>query len=446
MTTAPERPLVADPTPWNFPTPIRSQLDNGLDLAVHHLPGQHVVSATLLVDHTLDVEPAEVEGITSMVGRTLTEGTQTHAGERFGELLANEGAAMGTNVTATGIQVMIDVPGPRLDSALGLLADAVRQPALTDEDVRRHVALRRAEIAQGKANSAVTATTEYRRRIIDPALRNSRPVGGEDATVAAITGEAVRDFHRDWFGPQRSTLVIGGDFASDPTTMINKVFGDWSGTADAAQHPVMTGGPRTAVIIDRPGAVQADIRLGGWSIDRFDERWPALRVAAYPMGGSFKSRLNGQLREEKGYTYGVNLVFTPLRSGGYFAMQGSFRTDVVGAALSEAREILQVSDRPFVEEELHAAKNFFAGVSPLQYGTADAVVDQTVLQQSMGLPDDYLDQNLAQVLAVTPQDATNAYASIVDVDNLSLVLVGDANALASDVAAAGFEVEVVTND
>ncbi|MDN5724526.1 MAG: insulinase family protein [Propionibacteriales bacterium] len=446
MTSTPERPVVADPTPWSFPIPVRSRLDNGLEIAVHHLPGQHVISATLLLDHSTDVEPAEQEGVTSMVGRTLTEGTRTHAGERFGELLANEGAAMGTAVGTDGIQVMIDVPAPRLEAALGLLADAVRRPALTDDDVRRQVALRRADIAQAKANSAATATTEYRRRIIDPALRASRPVGGEDETVAAITGRAVRDVHASSFGPLRSTLVIGGDFATDPTALIDTVFGDWTGDAGPADHPRTTGGPQTAVIIDRPGAVQADIRLGGWSVDRYDPRWPALRVAAYPMGGSFTSRLNGQLREEKGYTYGVHLVFTPLRSGGYFTVQGSFRTDVVGAALTEAREILRVDERPFTNEELQAAKNFFAGVSPLQYSTADAVVDQTVLQQTMDLPDDYLDQNLTKVLAVTPEQATDAYNSIVDVNELTLVLVGDADALSADVTAAGFEVEVVTND
>lgn len=454
MTSLP-RPEVTPPAPWSFPQPEHHRLRNGIEVLLHHLPGQHVISTTVLLDHELAGEPRASEGVTAMVARLLTEGTVAHPGERFAELLENCGAAMGHDVGQTGVQVMMDVPAPNLDPAVALVAEAVRHPELGADDVHRHVDLRLAEIAQRAANSAATATVEFRRRVVGSEHRVGRPVGGETDQVQHLTPELVRSWADEVLRPDRTRIVVGGDLGggTGPDTagvlaLLEERFGDWDTgePSDAVEHPTPGPGAPGCTVVDRPGAVQADVRLGGWGVDRFDPRWPALRVAGYAMGGAFNSRLNTVLREEKGYTYGVRLGFTPLRSGGWFAAQGSFRTEVVGDAVALAREILDVRTDGFTADEVRDAQQYLTGATPLQYATADGVVDQAALQLLMGLPDDYLDQSLAAVLSVDPDLASEGYASVVDPDRLTCVVVGDAAAVVPQLEAAGLSPTVQAED
>ncbi len=442
---AEEQPGIAPPPAWSFPTPQRAQLSNGIDVLVFPRPGQHVISAHLVFDVPLSSEAREMEGVATICARTLDEGTRTHAGEEFAELLETEGAGFGIDVGLSGIQAVLDVPASRLDAAFALFAEAVREPAFSADDVERHVTLRLAEIEQAQANSAQLASIAFRRAVFAADSRAARMSGGEPETVAAVTAASVRDFHTRYFGPRRTTLVLAGDFASDPLALAERYLGGWTdeGQADV-RHVRPEPGPRTALLVDRPGAVQADVRLGSFGPDRKDPRWADLSIASYAMGGAFLSRLNAVLREEKGYTYGVRLNFGPLRSGGSYAVQGSFRTDVVVDAIAEAGRLLDVSGEPFSSEEVSAAISFFTGVSPLRYATADGVADQAATQVLADLPDDYVDRSLADLRAVTPESATDAYRSAVDLADLSLVVVGHADQLADGLRELGYDLTVVS--
>jgi predicted Zn-dependent peptidase len=331
------------------------------------------------------------------------------------------------------------VPASHLDRALELFAEAVTEPSLADRDVNRHVQLRLAEIEQAQANSAHAASIAFRAAVFDETKRASRMNGGEPDTVRGVTQQAVAAFHHDHFGPVAAALVLAGDFVDDPIATAEHSLGSWR---NDHQREVMieepTPGPRRTLLIDRPGAVQADIRVGGFGIDRLDPRWAAISVASYAMGGAFLSRLNAVLREEKGYTYGVRMNFGPLRTGGSFAVQGSFRTEVVADALATTRELITVDDVPFTSQEVTDAVAYFTGVSPLRYATADGVADQAATQILARLPDDYVDRSLALLRSVTPEAATEAYRSLVHPDDLTLVVVGDAERLADPLRAAGF--------
>jgi len=442
----PPQPPVGPPAAWTFPEPARGRLSNGIDTLVYDLPGQHVVSAHLVLDVPLNAEDPDQEGVATICGRVLDEGSRRHPGEEFAELMETEGAGFGIEITLAGTQVVLDVPASRLDRALELFAEAVAEPALADEDVRRHVTLRLAEIEQTHANSAQAATTAFRAAVFDPGTRASRMNGGEAATVAEVTPEAVRDFHRRHYGPAGATLVLAGDFGEDPVAVAERHLGGWR---NDAQERTVYQAPRPAarqvVVLDRPGAGQADVRLGGFSVDRRDPRWADITVASYAMGGAFLSRLNAVLREDKGYTYGVRMQFSPLRAGGSFAVQGSFRTEVVADALALTQDLLSTRDRPFTDAEVQEAVAYFVGVSPLRYATADGVADQTGTQVLAELPEDYVDRSLAALRDVTPSSATRAFEELVPLDDLTLVVVGDASAIADPLRAAGFpDLEVRT--
>ncbi|HET9646852.1 MAG TPA: pitrilysin family protein [Microlunatus sp.] len=440
MSSFPARPVVAPPAAWSFPTPLRSTTSNGLALVVHDLPGQHVVSAHFVLPVGLENEDRGHEGVATITARTLDEGTEAHPGEEFAELLETEGAGFGVDVSLAGIQTVLDVPASRLAAALPLFAEAIIAPALADADVTRHVQLRLAEIEQAKANASHLASMAFREAVFDPASRASRMTAGEPETVAEITPDHARSFHAGRFGPRDATVVLAGDFrGADVGELVERAFGGWQVTGQlAGRREEPAAALRRSVLVDRPGSVQADVRLGGFGVDRSSPQWAAISVASYAMGGAFLSRLNAVLREEKGYTYGVRFGFSPLRAGGTYALQGSFRTEVVADALVTARELLDLSGTPITAAEVTDAITYFVGVSPLRYATADGVADQAASQVLNELGDDWVDRNLAAVAAVTPETATIAYEELVHLDDLTLVVVGDAEKLAEPLRAAGF--------
>jgi zinc protease len=442
------RPAIAPAAVWTFPTPRRGRLSNGIELMIFELPGQHVISAHLVLDVPLNAEGRAIEGVATICGRTLDEGSLRHDGDEFAELLETEGAGFGVDLSLSGLQAVLDVPASHLDRALELFAEAVTEPSLAERDVNRHVQLRLAEIEQAQANSAQIASIAFRAAVFEESRRAARMNGGEPETVSQVSREAVGAFHHDHFGPAGTTLILAGDFADDPVAAAERSLGSWRNDDQrrvVAEEPA--AGIRRLVLLDRPGAVQADVRLGGFGIDRLDPRWSAISVASYAMGGAFLSRLNAVLREDKGYTYGVRMNFGPLRTGGSFAVQGSFRTEVVADALAITRELIDVDRAPFTSQEVDEAVAFFTGVSPLRYATAEGVADQAATQVLARLPEDYVDRSLALLRSVTPEAATEAYRSVVHPDELTLVVVGDADRLADPLRAAGFpDLEVRTPD
>lgn len=440
-------PAITPPGAWSFPSVATHTLDNGIEVHAYHLPGQQIVAAHLVLPTPLNAEPKDREGVATITTRCLDEGTKKHAGEEFAELLETEGAGFGIEVGLSGLQAVLDVPVRRLDRAFGLFAEAVTEPALAAEDVSRHVQLRLAEIEQARVNSAARANQEFRRVVFAAGSRAARMTGGEPETVAKVTADDAAELHASWFGPSGTSLIVAGDLTgTDVVGLAERTFGGWRNAHQrSAVHEAVGPAPRTAILVDRPGAVQADLRLGSYAVDRTDPRWADLTVAGYAMGGAFLSRLNKVLREERGYTYGVRLGFNPLRTGGSYAVQGSFRTEVLVDAVREARELLDVSDRPFDATEVTEAVAYYAGVSPLRFATADGVAAQAAMQLLADLGPDYLDQSLAALRDVTPESATAAYASVIDPAAASLVVVGAADQLAEPLRALGYPDLVVVD-
>lgn len=445
MRKADRRPEVRPPHRWSFPQPMRHRLDNGLQVAAFHRQGQHIASVGLVLDTPLTAEAPDLEGVATVTERCLDEGTRHHPGTSFADAVEGTGSLLSGQVVHSATQLFLDVPAHRLTSALPLLAEAVAEPTLSGDDVLRHRALRLAQIEQVMAQSAQRAAITFRSASISGRFRASRVAGGTAATVAAITPDAVAEFHSRFYRPDGAVLILTGDFTSDPIAAAADAFGSWAGEpATGLTHEVPLAAETSCVLVDRPGSVQADIRLGGFGIDRGDPRWADLQVACHALGGAFLSRLNRVLREEKGYTYGVHLVSHPMRHGGLLAVQGSFRTDVVVDAMSLARSLLDVTSAPLKASEVTDAVTYITGVAPLRYATASGVTEQVAALVAAGLSAAFVDSHTEALTHVTPESATRALQDLLPPDRLTLVVVGDAATLAGPLQDTGWAVDIIT--
>lgn len=437
------RPIVGPPPAWEFPTPRSVTLGNGLRVLVFDRPGQHLIDATLVLDLPLAAERADLEGVSAILQRCLDEGTQTHPGTDFADELEGCGAVLTGGSSHSATHVSLEVPSTRFAAALPLFAEAVRQPQLADDDVRRHVDLRLAEIAQQEAHPSHRGAIAFRSAVIAASFRASRPTAGTAASVARITAADIRAHHDAHYGPGRGTLVLAGDFGTDPLPAVSDALGGWQRDTAAVDHEIPAAAEPRALLIHRPGAVQADVRLGGFGLDRRHPDYAALRLGGFVLGGGFLSRLNRVLREERGYTYGIQLANTPARSGGLLAMHASFRTEVAVAAIAEASELLRVDgDRGITPAELADAVNFLVGIAPLRCATASGISDQVAALIEAGLGADYVNAHTAALLRVTAEEATAAVARHLGADGLSLVVVGDADVLAEPLRAAGLSLAI----
>jgi len=438
------RPELGAPGPWSFPDADVFTLDTGLTVRAYHLPGQHVISVGLALDLPLTAEPADKEGVAALTAACLDQGTRTHPGTSFADAVENCGAVLEATVTYAGTQAYLDVPATHLGTALTLLVEAVREPELSDADVDRERSLALADLEQRLANGSSRADREARIALIDPACRASRRKGGEQETLTTITGEDVRRFHQTGYGPTRATVVVAGDLPADVRQLVTAAFGTWTNPAQRlVAGESVRGRERVAVLVHRPGAVQADVRIGRFTIDRTDPRWADYQLAVHVLGGAFLSRLNVVLREEKGYTYGVHLTNAPLRAGGYTVLSGSFRNEVVADAVALAGPLLAVDAKPLTADELDRSRRYLMGVQPLQYATASGVCNGVLTLLSAGLEHTFVDDLRRRWTAVTPESATEAAAELLPADDLTVVVVGDADALEPDLRAAGFDVQVV---
>ncbi|GAA2178285.1 pitrilysin family protein [Brooklawnia cerclae] len=448
MNTSQPRPEVRPARQWRFPEPRVSELINGISLWLFDMPSQHVISSQVVLDAPVSLEPSGHEGVGTITVSASDEGSRTHPGALLAELLEDQGAVYGGIATQSGTICQLDVPSPRLLPALDLLAEMIREPAFDPGDVERLVALRLAEIEQSVVRSTTAVQLAFQQTVFDPASRSGRPTSGRQADVTRITADDALAFHRLWWQPTGATIILAGALPPGIDAQVAARFGDWQPSGTAVHHEPARPNPGAPAIrvVDRPGAVQADIQIGAFGPDRNDPNWAALEVAACAMGGSFGSRLNRVLREELGYTYGAHAGFRPLRSGGSFSMRTSSRTEVAAEAVREALRLLDLEREPFVPDEIADARTYLLGIAPLQFQTADAIAAQAGILAAAGMSPDWVNAHQERVSGITAEQANASFIGTVRPEALSVVVCGDAERLVPGLAQAGLTADVVELD
>lgn len=444
----PVRPEVRSATPWYFPLPEIHSLGNGLTVWAYHLPGQYVLSMELVLDIALGDEPDGRDGLATMALNCSDEGSESHPGFEMACRIEDIGAAYDGSANWWATHASLSVAAPYAQQGLELLREIVREPQYADADVARHQAIRRAEVDRARISSPALAAAALREAMWPAGSRQFLSAGGTAADVAALSPQDVRDFHRIWWRPEGATLVLAGDLPSGLVEAACKLFGRWpaTGLSPTRVAPVAAHGPSAVQLVDRPGAVAADLRIGMVTPGRRDEAWVPLQVAAMAVGGLFSSRLNMALREDRGFTYGVQAGLTAGRFNGNFSLRSSFRTEVAAQACREAVELLDIAGKPLSEAEAGAAIRYLVGIAPLRYDTADAIANQAAVLAAHHIEPGWVNDFHARIAATTPSDASAAFETIVSNavhrQEARMALCGDAETLLPALEAEGFDVQV----
>jgi predicted Zn-dependent peptidase len=435
-------PSVAAPRPWKFPLSTSTTTRAGTPVHVFDRPGQYVATVRVTIAMPLVAEHRELEGVATIMSRTLDEGTELRSANEFAAALERHGAAYGVDVSSDALHVEISVPVSHLAPAVKLLAEAVTRPAFNEGDVGRHVTIRLGEINQERANAGYRAREAFAAHLFDPSVRRSRPTAGTPDTIRPLTNVQVAQFYRENIGPGRAQILFAGDASGvDVASIIDDAFGEWSASAGPAletPEPLYLPGDRI-VLVNRPGSVQSQLLIGCPGPDRREDIWGAAAVANHVVGGTITSRVDTVLREEKGYTYGTRTSFSAPRKGGTFSLGGAVRTEVTGAAIGDALRILREARDGLTEQEVREAQDSLIRTAPLRYEQADSIAQQVGSNIAAGVPLDFADTYLEQIAATTAETATEAYRRYVGANGLLVVVVGETKDVRGQLAGLGID-------
>ena len=404
------------------------KLANGLTVIHHHNPALPLVSAELVVRSGLESNPLDLPGLAGFTATMLEEGSTSRSAQQIADEVAQLGAFLDAKSGADSSSASLYALKGTFPQALEILADVVLHPAFPDAEVERQRASRLGELSQQRENPGAVAAKAANR-----ALYGERhPYGygeiGTEAAIRAVKRDTLHSFWQQNYVPANAALVISGDITLDEVRKLaEQRFGSWkAGVAPAAAAAQARTTPARLVLVDKPGAQQTAVRVTTLGPARSTPDYPALQVMNAALGGLFTSRINNNLREEKGYTYGVYSQFQYRRGPGPFTVAGDVRTDVTGASVSEIlREIRDMRAKPMAAKELDNVRNSLMLSLPGQFDTNRSVGASLANTFVYGLPLDYystLPERFAKVTAASAQSVAKRY---LDPAKLVVVAVGD---------------------
>jgi zinc protease len=437
--------------PFDAPAVRRSTLPNGAQVLTAEQPGTGLVTIQVVLDAGAMTEPDGRAGVAHLTTSALDAGAGGRDAAALAEAFERLGAQLDASAWWDAASAEVTVAAAQLEPALELLAEVVRAPTFPDAEIERLREEQEAEIMQRGADPGALASDAFVRYVFAEGSAYARPLLGTIDQVEALQTDDVRSFHARRFTAGGSAIVLAGAVRHEPAIdLVARYFGSWTGSrpgrTQVAAEPATN---RTTVyVLDRPGSVQSEIRVGHVGVPRSHPDYHAIDVMNSLLGGAFTSRLNMNLREKHGFTYGVRSGFAFRRHAGPFVIQAAVATDVTGRAVEEIlNELRGLVENGPTEDEVAAARDLIAGVLPLQLQTTEQVTDRISDLFIHDLPDDYLLTVRDAIRAVQIDDVTRVAREQLHIDRLAILVVGDATGMSDQLAALGAgEVIRVTHD
>jgi predicted Zn-dependent peptidase len=421
-------PELGPPPTVSLPPIVTRQLANGLKLLIveqHELP---LADFVLVVGSGSTADPAGKMGVANLTAAMLREGTTT----RKSLDIADQAAFLGISLTPTSSwessSLSLHTPTAQLDSSLALFADEALHPSFPSNEFERLRKNRLTDLLQLRDQGPAIAN------LVFPAIvyGNLHPYGlasiGTEASVKSLSTADLQSYYQANFKPNNSTLIIVGDVNPDRVEQkINALFGSWQ-RGDVPQltygEPAKAG-TTTIYLVDKPGAAQSSFRIGSVGVPRSTKDYFALTVMNTILGGSFSSRLNQNLRETRGYTYGAGSRFDMRRAAGPFTASAEIVAAKTDSALLEFMKELNGIRQSVPPDELSRAKRYLQLQLPGNFETTQQIAAALVPVALYGLPLDYYNNYVQSIEGVTQADVNRVAQQYINPSSLAVVIVGD---------------------
>jgi zinc protease len=430
-----EPPKPAPARELRVPVPKSFRLSNGLTVLLSERQGLPIVSAALVVKTGSGANPIDKPGLANFTAAMLDEGTTTRQALQIAEEVSRLGGSLSTGSSMDSLQVSAGSLTRTFPQMLTIMADVARRPTFPDAEMERQRANRLAQLVQQRENPQAVASTVMAAALYGRAHPYGYTELGTETSNKAITTADVRGFWQRNFVPNNAALVVSGRISeAELRPLVERAFGDWQpGKPDTPSlAPPQTTRARV-VIVDRPGAPQTQVRVATIGAARATPEYEALTLMNETFGGLFTSRINLNLREAHGYTYGASSNFTFRRTPGPFTVATGVRTDVTGPAMAEiVKELERMRDTQVAAEELTLAKDATVRSLPAGFETSGRVTGSNADLFVYDLEPDYYTTLARRFTAVTGAQVDAVAKKYLDPAKMVIVAVGDREKIGAD--------------
>jgi zinc protease len=424
------RPKPQPPRSYRFPAFTDETLPNGLRLLTSSVSKLPLATVLVLVDAGSTNDPIGKEGVAALTAAALLEGSRRYDGAELAGEFEKLGTSLESGADWDSAFFKITVLSDKIELATKLLGEAVGTPLFPEREIERLKAERLAEILQLETEPRGLADEKFSEFLYVDESRYSKPDEGSAASVMSLTREDVDRFYHSNYKSGTTTVVVVGDVSLDATrAFVRDAFRDWP-MGSPSRHRFSTEvrqTERTAHVVDKPDAPQSELRVGHIGLPRKHPDFFSTVVMNAILGGLFGSRINLNLREVHGYTYGASSYYDWRRGPGPFVISTAVESQVTAPALREIfLEIDRIRSKAVSPEELSLAKEYLEGVFPIRYETTSAIASALATLTIYDLPADYYDSYRQNVHEVSAESVLEAAKSHLHPDRLLTVIVGDA--------------------
>ncbi len=417
-----------------LPKPTVFKLANGLTVYLVERDELPIVSVELLTLAGGAANPPDQPGLAGITAALLTEGTD----KRSSEEIANAASLLGTDLNSfsntDSAGLAMSLLAKHLRPGLDLLADSAEHPAFPAADLERIRQRRLTGLLQQHDNPVQLALRAGELNLFGASNPYAYDALGTADSLRAMTRDEIEDFYQKHYGPRDSLLELTGDVTpAEARKLAEAAFGQWTSSAEPVAPPPAPAVPeRKILLVDKPGAPQTALLTFGVGLKRDSPDYPAVTVMNTMLGGLFSSRINMNLREQHGYTYGAESLFLYYRGTGPFISYAQVRTDVTAPATEQLfKELDGIHTKPLTDAELRQSKNSIIRSLPGDFESSNGVNTELANLWLFGLPLDYYTSLPAKIEAVTSADAQAAAAKYIRPENLLVIEVGDKSKIES---------------
>ncbi len=434
-----------------LPVVRRSRLANGLNIAFIEKGGIPMAAFGLVVRAGGVNDPQDRPGLAYMTATMLQEGTAKRTSQQIADQMEFMGAQLSIDANREYVSIATDVLTSQVDDALEIVSDVARNATFPDNELERVRKERLTELSRISDNPNTIAMRASRTLLHGPGTAYGHPLTGDEKSVGEMARDELLGFFERSYGPENATFMVVGDMAfEDVIAKAERFFGDWQQMGRAAasmpEEEEAPSIPQTTIYLaDKPGAAQSVVRAGHLTIPRHHPDFQKLSLLNYLFGGNFSARLNMNLRQDKGYSYGYNSWIDWFIGPSTLTAGGSVQTAVTKESVYETiREFQDIREaRPVTEDEFSDARDGMLRGLPAHFETQNQLLQQLTRMIVFNLSDDYFREYVDALKSITLDDVRGVSKERLDDAHLKILVVGDRKAIETGLRELGYPVVLV---